>query len=414
MEAQDQEKQRREKSLARAAQLKENIKDYLEVSQEIPSGYKDWERIKKNQAEIQSAFGVSSTEWFDWRWQLANRVVDTDKLRELLNIDEEEAVDINTTGSRYRWAVSPYYLSLIDQDDPADPVRRQSIPTAMEYYDTLGEMDPMDEENTSPAPAITRRYPDRLIINVTNKCAMFCRHCQRRRDIGETDTNATEETLKAALDYIRHNEEIRDVLLTGGDAFMLENDTIDWLLTELENIPHVEIKRLGTRSPVTLPYRVDDELCEILSRHMPLYVNTQFNHPLEVTPDAGEACMKMTRAGAALGNQAVLLRGVNDNPYVMRKLNQELLRIMVRPYYIFHAKEVKGTSHFRTRVEEGIEIMEQLRGYTSGLAIPTYILNSPGGYGKTPILPNYLVNFYDEKVCLRTWENHIMEYKNRY
>ncbi len=411
MEAQ--EKQRREKSLARAAQLKENIKDYLEISQGIPSGYKDWERIKKNQANIQSAFGISSTEWFDWRWQLANRIGDTDNLQKVLSIDDEEAVDINTTGSKYRWVISPYYLSLIDQNDPADPVRRQSIPTAMEYYDTLGEMDPMDEENTSPAAAITRRYPDRLIINVTNKCAMFCRHCQRRRDIGETDTNATEETLEAALDYIRHNEEIRDVLLTGGDAFMLENDTIDWLLTELENISHVEIKRLGTRAPVTLPYRVDDELCEVLSRHMPLYVNTQFNHPLEVTPDAGEACLKMARTGAALGNQAVLLRGVNDNPYVMRKLNQELLRIMVRPYYIFHAKEVKGTSHFRTRVEEGIEIMEQLRGYTSGLAIPTYILNSPGGYGKTPILPNYLVNFYDEKVCLRTWENHIMEYENR-
>ncbi len=411
MEAQ--EKQRREKSLARAAQLKENIKDYLEISQGIPSGYKDWERIKKNQANIQSAFGISSTEWFDWRWQLANRIGDTDNLQKVLSIDDEEAVDINTTGSKYRWVISPYYLSLIDQNDPADPVRRQSIPTAMEYYDTLGEMDPMDEENTSPAAAITRRYPDRLIINVTNKCAMFCRHCQRRRDIGETDTNATEETLEAALDYIRHNEEIRDVLLTGGDAFMLENDTIDWLLTELENISHVEIKRLGTRAPVTLPYRVDDELCEVLSRHMPLYVNTQFNHPLEVTPDAGEACLKMARTGAALGNQAVLLRGVNDNPYVMRKLNQELLRIMVRPYYIFHAKEVKGTSHFRTRAEEGIEIMEQLRGYTSGLAIPTYILNSPGGYGKTPILPNYLVNFYDEKVCLRTWENHIMEYENR-
>lgn len=408
------EKEKRQKSQERAAELKESIRDYRESLPDIPSGYKDWERIKSNQEKIRSELNISEDQWYDWEWQLANRFNESGELSKILPLSKEESDEIDLTGSQYRWAVSPYYLSLIDWENSQDPVRRQSIPTAAEYHDNAGILDPMGEEYTSPAPAITRRYPDRLIINITNKCAMYCRHCQRRRNIGETDTNAPQEDLEAALDYIRNNEEIRDVLLTGGDAFMLDNDTLDWLLTELDEMPHVEIKRLGSRVPVTLPYRIDDELCNMLSKHLPLYVNTQFNHPLEVTPDAGEACLKLARSGIALGNQAVLLKGVNNDSFVMRKLNQELLKIMVRPYYIFHAKAVKGTTHFRTKVEEGIEVMEKLRGYTSGLAIPSFIVNSPYGYGKTPVLPNYLVNFYHEKICLRTWENRYMEYENEY
>jgi lysine 2,3-aminomutase len=273
-------------------------------------------------------------------------------------------------------------------------------------------MDPMAEEFTSPAPAITRRYPDRLIINVTNQCASFCRHCQRRRNIGEVDTETPRENLEAAIQYIAETEEIRDVLLTGGDALMLADETLDWLLTELDRIPHVEIKRLGSRVPITLPYRITPELCRMLSEHLPLYLNIQVNHPLEITPDAREALMALAKSGISLGNQAVLLKGINNDPLLMRKLNHELLKNMVKPYYLFHAKGVKGTSHFRTKVEEGIEIMEKLRGYTSGLAIPTYIVNAPGGYGKTPMLPQYLISMGTNKLLVRTWEKRIIEYEN--
>jgi lysine 2,3-aminomutase len=300
----------------------------------------------------------------------------------------------------------------MDMQDPACPVRRQAIPSTQELVDFGGKEDPMGEAHTSPAPAITRRYPDRLIINVTNQCAMYCRHCQRRRNIGEVDRITPREHLNAALEYVRTHEEIRDVLLTGGDALMLDNELLDWLLTELDSIPHVEIKRLGTRTLVTMPMRITDALCRVLDRHSPLYINTHFNHPLEITPAVGHACHKLTRAGVALGNQAVLLAGINDNPHVMKKLNHCLLKVMIRPYYIFHAKAVKGTAHFRTRVDVGIEIMEQLRGYTSGLAVPTFIVNAPDGYGKTPMLPEYLISLGRNTIKLRTWENEVIDYDN--
>jgi glutamate 2,3-aminomutase len=248
---------------------------------------------------------------------------------------------------------------------------------------------------------------------VTNQCAMYCRHCQRRRAIGEKDLATTREDLKEAIDYVRSNEEVRDVLLTGGDGFLLDNQTIAWLLEELDKIPHIEIKRFGSRTPVTMPQRIDEELCTILSNHLPLYVNTHFNHPLEVTPRSKEACIKLARAGVNLGNQAVLLKGVNNDPFIMRKLNQDLLKIMVRPYYIFHAKAVKGTAHFRTKVEEGIEIMEKLRGFTSGLGVPTFVINAPLGQGKIPVLPQYMVSAGKEYIMIRTWENKVVRYDNR-
>ena len=399
-------------ALKRAEELKDSIADYLEYRQNVPTGFSEWDAIQERQEQIKKYFGASEEDWTDWKWQLRNRIHDADTLSSFLNLSAQEKEEIELTGSKYRWAVVPYYLSLIDPDNPKDPVRLQCIPTSMEYYDQCGVMDPMAEEYTTPAPAITRRYPDRLIINVTNQCAMYCRHCQRRRDIGETDHQTPKDQIEAALEYISKNEEIRDVLLTGGDAFMLSDDTLDWVLTELDNIPHVEIKRLGSRTPVTLPYRITDELCQVLSRHLPLYVNTHFNNPLEISPASRDACIALARAGVGLGNQAVLLKGVNNHPLLMRKLNHELLKIMVRPYYIFHAKGVQGTTHFRTRVEEGIEIMEKLRGYTSGLAIPTYIVNAPQGYGKTPMLPEYLLSMGADKLVIRTWEKRVLEYEN--
>lgn len=399
-------------ALQRAEELKKTIADYLAVKDTIPTGFAQWEKILQRQEKIRDLLGATEKEWFNWRWQIRQRINDAELLARILDLSPQEVEEIKLTGSKFRWGVVPYYLSLADPTAANDPVRLQSIPSVREYHDCTGEMDPMDEELTSPAPAVTRRYPDRLIINVTNQCATYCRHCQRRRNIGEVDRHTTRSNLSEALEYVAANPEIRDVLLTGGDALMLSDETLDWLLGELDKIPHVEIKRLGSRAPVCLPYRVTRSLCRILSKHLPLYVNTHFNHPQEITPAAQEACLALARCGINLGNQAVLLKGINNDPMTMRKLSQELLRIMVRPYYIFHAKSVRGTSHFRTRVEEGIEIMEKLRGYTSGLAIPTYIVNAPHGYGKTPMLAEYLISLGKDKVIIRTWENRIMEYEN--
>ncbi|MDW7740143.1 MAG: glutamate 2,3-aminomutase [Bacillota bacterium] len=396
----------------RAKELKNAIADYREALKTIQTGFNQWERIRENQERIKAYFKASDEDWKNWRWQLKNRITGTGLLKKLLKLDEQEIKDIATTGTRNRWAVSPYYLSLIDPEVKNDPVKMQCIPSINEYLDHGGYEDPMGEEYTSPVHAVTRRYADRLIIKVTNQCAMYCRHCQRRRSIGERDLTTPKKYIAEAIDYVRRNEEIRDVLLTGGDGFMLDTKTLEWILSELETIPHLEIKRFGTRTPVTMPQRINDELCELLSRHLPVYVNTHFNHPLEVTPESRDACFKLARAGVSLGNQTVLLKGVNNNPFVIRKLNQELLKIMVRPYYIFHAKAVKGTSHFRTKVEEGIEIMEKLRGYTSGLAIPTFVVNAPLGNGKTPMLPEYLVSSGKDYIMIRTWENKVLRYEN--
>jgi len=403
------EREKREIALKRAAELRARISDYLEAKAKIPSGREIAQEIAERQEKIRRYFGATQAEWQDWRWQLRHRVTSVDVLRELIPLTPEEEEAIRAVEKVYRWAVSPYYLSLMG-DEPDCPIRRQALPARAEIEDKLGTLDPMAEELTSPAPCITRRYPDRLIINVTNQCAMYCRHCQRRRNIGEVDRTRSQEELEAALDYIRSNPEIRDVLITGGDALMLNDQMLDWLLTELDRIPHVEIKRIGTRTPVTLPQRITPELCRILAKHPPIYLNTQFNHPREITKEAKEACDRLVQAGVVLGNQSVLLKGVNNHPFVMRKLNQELLRIRVRPYYLFHAKPVAGTTHFITSIKEGIEIMEQLRGYTSGLAIPTYIINAPQGYGKTPVLPQYVVSKGEGQVLLRTWEKRVLLY----
>lgn len=405
--------EKQQKSFFRAEVLRGNIADYQEALKTIPTGFGRWPQILDYQEKIKSYFKASDEDWGNWHWQFKNRITDTAVLKELLPLDDAELEEIEKTGSQYRWAISPYYLSLIDPEVKNDPVKMQSIPSLNEYLDHGGYEDPMAEEYTSPTPAVTRRYADRLIVKVTNQCAMYCRHCQRRRAIGEHDLVTPRAELEEAIEYIRRNKEVRDVLLTGGDGFMIDNKVISWLLNELEDIPHIEIKRFGTRTPVTMPQRIDDELCQILSDHLPLYVNTHFNHPQEVTPRAREACFKLARTGVSLGNQSVLLKGVNNDPYVIRKLNQDLLKIMVRPYYIFHAKAVRGTTHFRTKVEEGIEIMEKLRGFTSGLAVPTFVVNAPLGRGKTPMLPEYLVSSGKDYIMIRTWENKIVRYENK-
>jgi len=401
--------EKRAVALRRSEELKGRIRDYLEKKESILTGFDFRETARVNRERILSYFGAAGEQWQDWHWQMAHRIHDAGVLADLTGLSRERCDQVRKVGMRYRWSVSPYYASLMDPAEENNPITAQSVPSASEL-DGGGHADPMAEEFTSPAPCVTRRYPDRLIINVTNQCAMYCRHCQRRRNIGEVDRHQDHLGLTAALDYIRNNREIRDVLITGGDALLLSDRKIDWLLGELDKIGHVEIKRIGTRAIVTLPQRITPDLCAVLKKHPPIYINTQFNHPLEITPESKRACDMLIEAGVVLGNQAVLLKGVNNNPHVMKKLNQELLKIRVRPYYIFHAKPVKGTAHFITGVDEGMEIMDKLRGYTSGLAVPTYIINAPGGYGKTPILPHYILGKDGDTVILRTWENRVLEY----
>lgn len=407
-------KELRKKSLERAAELKLSIQDYLDIKDQIKTGIDEKDKIKERQRIIKDFFKATDDDWNSWQWQIKNRINDAEILREFIDIPEEERKAIDEVGKTFRWGISPYYLSLINPKMGVDdPIYLQSIPTKMELIVDSGDDDPMLERETNPAECVTRRYPDRLIIYATNQCGMYCRHCQRRRNIGEIDKPKTQEELMAAFDYVRKNPEIRDVLITGGDSLTLSDERIDWMLTELRKIPHVEIIRLGSRMLVTLPQRVNESLCNVLKKHHPIYINTHFNHPAEITEESKRACEMLANVGIPLGNQAVLLRHINDDPYVMKKMNHELLKIRVRPYYIFHAKAVVGTEHFRTSVDKGVEIIRALRGFTSGLAIPTFIVNAPGGKGKTPMVPDYLAAKGDGTITLKTWEGLEIEYPNR-
>lgn len=406
------DKSPREISLNRAAQLKSRIEDYLTKKDEIPKGMspEHQEKFKGKKEKLLKLFNATEEDWKDWKWQLKNRISDVETLSKIINIDEKEFKSIQQVQKKFRWSISPYYTALIDDENKYDPIKLMAIPSRLEIERKSGKTDPLNEEFTNPAGSITRRYPDRLIINVTNECAMYCRHCQRRRNIGTDDLHQSREVLQESIDYIRDNPEIRDVLITGGDPLTLSDSMLDWLLGELHAIPTVEYIRLGTRTIVTMPQRITDELCNILKKYPPIFINTHFNHPIEITPEAKEACDKLSNIGVPLGNQAVLLNGVNNDKYIMRLLNHEMLKCRVKPYYIFHAKKVVGTLHFNTSVDEGMEIMEYLRGYTSGMAIPTYIINAPGGYGKTPVLPQYIISHGKNSVKIRTWEGEVMDY----
>jgi len=395
-------------SILRSSELKEDVMPFLSAKKTMPddAGVREQQAARKHQ--ILNQLGGADKDWVDWKWQLKNRIKDSAILAQILGLSDLEKKRIDRVSKHYRWAISPYYLSLVGNNYAESPIYHQAVPDIKEMA-SGGSLDPMNEALTSPAPCVTRRYPDRMIINVTNQCAMYCRHCQRRRNIGEVDRHACLEDIAQALDYVSNNEEIRDVLITGGDALLLSDKVLNAILSTLDQIPHVEIKRIGTRVPVTMPQRITPELCEIIAKHPPIFINTQFNHPLEVTQDAKAACDRLVEAGAVLGNQSVLLRGINDEPFVMRKLCQDLLKIRVRPYYIFHAKDVQGTRHFQTSISEGMEIIRSLRGHTSGLAVPTYIVNAPGGLGKIPLMPNYMLQNRKNKIVLKTWEGKMVE-----
>ncbi|SEU30393.1 glutamate 2,3-aminomutase [Lacrimispora sphenoides] len=399
-------------SIERAEELKGRIEDFLEARKRIPKGMDLEKEFIKRKTRILEVLDATEENWNDYQWQLTHRITDVETLSKIIFLSETEKMRIKKVEKKFRWAVSPYYLSLADPDDRYDPIRLLSIPTYKELEDTCMDLDPMGEEFTNPAGCITRRYPDRLIINVTNECAMYCRHCQRRRNIGEEDAHRSRSMILESIDYIRENEEIRDVLITGGDALCLSDEYLEWIIKQLKEIPHVDYIRLGTRSLVTMPQRITDQLCSMLKKYHPIYINTHFNHPIEITKESKAACEKLADSGIVLGNQAVLLNGINNDKYIMRLLNHELLKCRVRPYYIFHAKHVQGTAHFNTSIEDGIEIMEYLRGYTSGMAIPTFIVNAPKGLGKTPIFPNYIVSRGPGYVQLRTWEGNIVKYED--
>ena len=396
----------------RASERVKLISDYLEARKHIRTGSTDRDRLEANRERILDFLGGTERDWNDYRWHLKNAVVDTETLAGIIKLSQREIEDIEKTASRCRWQIVPYYASLIDAEDRGCPIFKQSVPTIQEYLSEDVE-DHYAIVYNSPAPLVTRLYADRIIINVTNMCATFCRHCLRKKDISLKDMVYPREDVEAALSYVAECPEIRDVLLTGGDALSLPDDYIDFILTELDKIPHVEIKRLGSRMVATLPQRVTPDLCEMLARHKPVYLNTQFNHPLEITPESEAAVDRLIGAGVLVGNQSVLLKGVNNDKNVMKKLVQELIRIRVRPYYIFNCKKLEGIRHFRAPIADGLNIMENLRGYTSGLAVPTFIITAPEGKGKTPLAPTYLLNYNrNGKLLFRTWAGEVCEYED--
>ena len=317
------------------------------------------------------------------------------------------------TFDKFPLSITPYYLSLIDKKNLRnDPVFKQAFGSIDELNIVDADLkDPLSEDTDSPVEGITHRYPDRVLFHVSNLCSMYCRHCTRKRKVGDIDFIPSRDQLTKGIDYIKETPQIRDVLLSGGDPFMLSDDYLDWLLTSIKEIPHVEIIRIGTRIPVVLPYRVTNNLISVLKKHHPLYINTHFNHPREITVSAGEALRKLADAGFPLGNQSVLLADVNDCPRIMKKLLHKLLENRVRPYYMYQCDLSEGLSHFRTPVGKGIEIMESLIGHTSGLAIPTYVIDAPGGGGKIPVMPNYIISWSTNKVILRNYEGIITAYK---
>ena len=354
---------------------------------------------------------VSPEDWNDWRWQMRNDIRDVETLSKVVPLSEAEKSDIAEVLKVFRMAITPYYASLIDPGNPACPIRLQAVPRIEEtQFGGHDESDPLHEDVDSPAPGLTHRYPDRVLFLVTHLCSMNCRHCTRRRMVGVEDRHLDDVYIEAALEYIRRTPAIRDVLISGGDPFVLPTEKLERIIAGIRAIPHVEIIRIGTRTPVVMPMRVTEELVAMLRKYQPVYVNTHFNHPKEITQEAKEACARLADAGIPLGNQSVLLRDVNDCPVLMKRLVQDLLAIRVKPYYLYQCDLSRGIAHFRTTVSKGIEIIENLRGHTSGLAVPTFVIDAPGGGGKIPVMPDYLIASNEKRVVLRNYEGVITTY----
>jgi len=361
--------------------------------------------------EIELWKDVKPQEWNDWRWQVENRIDTIEKLKKIINLTAQEEEDISKVLEKFRMGITPYYAAHMDKNDPRDPIRMQAVPTFVETHVSAADMvDPLHEDTDSPAPGLTHRYPDRVLFLITDQCSMYCRHCTRRRFAGQSDDEVGMENIDKCIEYIRKTPQVRDVLLSGGDCLLVSDKKLEYIISKLREIPHVEIVRLGSRTPVVLPQRITDDLVNMLKKYHPIWLNTHFNHPKEFTPESMEALRKLADAGIPLGNQSVLLRGVNDCPHIMRDLVHKLVMNRVRPYYIYQCDLSLGIEHFRTPVAKGIEIMESLRGHTSGFCVPTFVVDAPGGGGKTPVGPNYVLSQSADKVILRNYEGVITTY----
>jgi lysine 2,3-aminomutase len=354
---------------------------------------------------------VSDEQWNDWKWQIKNRVETLEQLKKFIDLTPAEEDGVKESLKTLRMAITPYYLSLINTEDKNCPIRKQAIPTGAETYQSDADLlDPLHEDEDSPVAGLTHRYPDRVLFLITDMCSMYCRHCTRRRFAGQNDCESPSERIQKAIDYIAKTPVIRDVLLSGGDALMVSDKMLESIIQRLRAIPHVEIIRIGSRTPVVCPQRITDDLVNMLKKYHPIWLNTHFNHSNEITSEATEACAKLANAGVPLGNQTVLLRGVNDCVNVMKKLVHDLVKIRVRPYYIYQCDLSMGLEHFRTPVSKGIEIIESLRGHTSGYSVPTFVVDAPGGGGKIPVMPTYVISQSPGKVVLRNFEGVITTY----
>lgn len=366
---------------------------------------------KRDWRSIELWKDVTDEQWNDWMWQLTHTIKTVEDLKQVINLTPEEEEGVRISTQTIPLNITPYYAHLMDPDDPSDPVRMQSVPLSSEMVRTKYDMeDPLHEDTDSPVPGLTHRYPDRVLFLVTNQCSMYCRYCTRRRFSGQIGMGVPKKQLDACIDYIRSRTEVRDVLLSGGDGLLINDRVLEYIISSLRDIPHVEIIRIGTRAPVVFPQRITENLCNILKKYHPVWLNTHFNHPKEITPEAKLACEMLANAGVPLGNQAVILAGINDCANTMKKLVQDLVKIRVRPYYIYQCDLSEGIGHFRAPVSKGIEIIEHLRGHTSGYAVPTFVVDAPHGGGKIPVSPNYIISQASDKVVLRNFEGVITSY----
>lgn len=367
--------------------------------------------MKRNYKDISLWKDVTEEQWNDWKWQISNRITTIEELEQVVSLSEEEKFGVKASLEKLKMGITPYYATLIDVDNYNCPVRRQAIPTIYETeiseYDSS---DPLHETLDSPVPGLTHRYPDRVLVLITEQCSMYCRHCTRRRFAGHEDSSLSKENILQAIEYIKNHKEVRDVLLSGGDALCVSDEQLEFILQKLREINHVEVIRIGTRVPVVMPQRITDNLCNILKKYHPVWINTHFNHPKEITKESMLACKMLADSGIPLGNQSVLLKNINDCPYIMKDLVQKLVKNRVRPYYLYQCDLSEGIEHFRTPVSVGMEIIELLRGHTSGFAIPTFVVDAPGGGGKIPVNPQYLVSQSHEKLILRNYEGVLCTY----
>jgi lysine 2,3-aminomutase len=354
---------------------------------------------------------VSESDWYDWRWQVKNGITSIEHLEKVVTLGPGERENLEKALTKFTMEITPYYAALMDPTNVNDPVRMQSVPRIAELNDDPSDLDdPLHEDVDSPVPGLTHRYPDRVLLLVTNICSMNCRHCTRRRLVGFEDQDMPDENIAKAIEYIRNHPEVRDVLISGGDPLVLSDTRLESIISRIRAIETVEIIRIGTRTPVVMPMRITDELVGMLKKYHPIYVNTHFNHEKEITLEAKTALAKLADAGIQLGNQSVLLKGINDTPEIMKQLLHKLLTVRVKPYYIYQCDLSMGISHFRTTIATGIEIMESLRGHTTGMAVPTFVVDAPGGGGKIPVMPNYVIVMGEKRVILRNYEGVITTY----